>query len=287
MQLQGLERTYRFYKPQTVSAKYMPPLVIVLHGAYGQSKTMMGHTGFNDLADREGFIVAYPDGIGIFGLLQHWNAGHCCAKAVEENVDDVVFLKKVIEDAIDRFKADEDRVYMVGFSNGGMMTYRFAAENGDLLAAAAPLAASIGGRPSEEVPIWRIPEPKTPLPILTLHGLLDEHIPFAGGKDKKGSREYLSVKTSIDFWVTFNKCHPRSTVENIFNGSVQLKKWEQCDRPNPVWLYLLEGWGHEWPGKKSTAKLKEDHPLKNFDTARIVWDFFKRFKRPLKSATQP
>ena len=55
---------------------------------------------------------------------------------------------------------------MVGFSNGGMLTYRFAAERGDLLAAAAPMAASIGGRPSEDLPEWRIPEPVRPIPLI-------------------------------------------------------------------------------------------------------------------------
>jgi poly(3-hydroxybutyrate) depolymerase len=104
---------------------------------------------------------------------------------------------------------------------------------------------------------------------------LDEHIPFRGGKDRSGSREYLSVKASIDFWLTVNRCSQTPSIENTFGGFVHLKKWEPFDRQNPVWLYLLEDWGHEWPGEISTAKMKKDHPLKKFDTAKIGWDFLK------------
>ena len=64
------------------------------------------------------------------------------------------------------FESDGIIQPMVGFSNGGMLTYRFAAERGDFLAAAAPMAASIGGRPSEDLPEWRIPEPVRPIPII-------------------------------------------------------------------------------------------------------------------------
>ena len=92
---------------------------------------------------------------------------------------------------------------MVGFSNGGMMTYRFAAEHTDMLAAAAPIAASIGGRSNADAPEWRISKPKKPLPIFIIHGLNDDDIPIDGGASihRKGQRNYLSVQDSVQFWI--------------------------------------------------------------------------------------
>ena len=85
-------------------------------------------SGFSALADREKFLVLYPDGMGLFGYLQHWNAGHCCGKAAKDKVDDVGFIAAAIEDVCDHLRVDRSRIYMLGFSNGGMMAYRFAAE---------------------------------------------------------------------------------------------------------------------------------------------------------------
>lgn len=97
---------------------------------------------------------------------------------------------------------------MVGFSNGGMMTCRYAAEHTEMLAAAAPIAASIGGRPNADAPEWCIPAPEKQLPILIMHGLDDDDIPFAGGVSilRKGERTYLSVPTSVQFWIDPSGC---------------------------------------------------------------------------------
>jgi poly(3-hydroxybutyrate) depolymerase len=105
------------------------------------SRTQDRRSGWSRLADREGFIV-YPEGIGILGFLQHWNAGHCCGKAVEDNWNDVAFIEAAIDGTCRQYAVDKRRIYMIGFSNGGMMTYRFAAERSSLLAAAASVSGA-------------------------------------------------------------------------------------------------------------------------------------------------
>ena len=168
---------------------------------------------------------------------------------------------------------------MTGFSNGGMMTYRFAAERGNLLAAAAPLAASIGGRPSAGAPEWRIPEPVRPLPILTIHGLADDDIPFDGGVShhRGGERSYLSVADSVDFWVRVNGCGPRVTAD-IYGGRVRSSVWEDCSEGGKVALYAIQEWGHVWPGN-ATIKTGKDPDLAGFDAAELIWEFFKTQSR--------
>jgi len=275
----GFQRSYRVHVPSGYNGTTKLPLVVVIHGAFDTAKGIEKISGFSRLADRENFIVLYPEGIGIFGYLQHWNAGHCCGKAADDGIDDVGYLTAAIDNACTRLSADRQRIYMVGFSNGGMMTYRFAAERADMLAAAAPMAASIGGRPTADAPPWSTPTPKTSLPILVMHGLDDDDIPFEGGRSmhRKGERSYFSVADSVSFWVDANACIGDPVDTRIYGGTVPTQSWDRCRNDSVVVLCKIEGWGHVWPGPYFTARLPADDPLFNFDAAEIIWNFFKRF----------
>ncbi len=281
IRIMGARRTYLVHVPPNYSPKKPLPLVVVIHGAFDTAAGMEKYSTFSDLADRESFIVMYPNGMGIFGLFQHWNAGHCCGKAANDDVDDVGFIASAINDVRVRLQIDPDRIYMVGFSNGGMLAYRFAAERGDILAAVAPLAASIGGRPSEDAPQWRIPEPVKPLSVITIHGLADDDIVYEGGVSlhRGGTRTFWSVDESVDFWVRHNGCHPNAAVTELNHGHVRIHTWGACSNDTEVVLYLMENWGHVWPGRYFTAELEEEDPLKDFDAAEVIWNFFKSHTR--------
>ena len=137
----GRTRTYLLHIPPQYDDSKSLPLIIVLHGGGGNSENMMKKTGFNNLSDENGFIVVYPDGIGRFkNRLLTWNAGHCCGYALDNNVDDVGFIRTLIEKLQENFNIDLKRIYLTGHSNGGMMTYRLGAELSDILAAVAPVA---------------------------------------------------------------------------------------------------------------------------------------------------
>lgn len=289
IEINGFRRTYLVHVPPGYSTDTPRPLVVVIHGAFDTAEGMEGVSGFSQLADREGFIVLYPNGMGILGLLQHWNAGHCCGKAAEDQVDDVGFVAATIEDVCARLRVDRDRIYMVGFSNGGMLAYRFAAERGDLLAAVAPMAASIGGRPSEDLPEWRIPEPVQAVSIIIMHGLQDDDVLYEGGisRHRGGTRTYWPVEQSVDFWVTQNGCKPHPVIQTLYEGKVVLKSWTDCTNTTEVALYLLNGWGHVWPGYSLTAGLAADDPLRSFDAAEILWAFFKSHQRRSNGLLSP
>lgn len=279
----GVRRSYLVHIPPDYNPEKPMPLVVVIHGAFDTAKGMEKYSGFSALADREGFVVMYPNGMGLFGYLQHWNAGHCCGKAADDNWDDVGFVEAAIEDAQARLKIDARRIYMVGFSNGGMLTYRFAAEKGDVLAAAAPMAASIGGRPSADAPEWRIPEPEKPLAMIIVHGLADDDVPYEGGvsRYRGGTRTYWPVEESVKFWVVNNGCR-QEAADGYFNeGSVHMKSWGDCKNNADVALLLVNGWGHVWPGPYFTSDLAKTNPLKDFDAAEIIWAFFKSHRRSM------
>jgi polyhydroxybutyrate depolymerase len=281
IRINGFRRTYLVHVPPGYKPESPLPLVVVIHGAFDTAKGMEKVSGFSELADREGFVVLYPNGMGIMGFLQHWNAGHCCGKAAEDQLDDVGYVAETIKDVCSRLKIDRDRIYMVGFSNGGMLAYRFAAERGDLLAAVAPLAASIGGKPSEDAPQWHIPDPRHPLSVISFHGLEDDDVPYEGGpsRHRGGTRTYWSVEKSIEFWVGKNGCSQEAKEAYFSEGAVHLKSWVDCMNHTGIWLYLIKGWGHVWPGKYFTATLAEGDALRNFDAAEIIWDHFESLRR--------
>lgn len=277
----GFRRNYLVHVPSGYRPDVSLPLVVVLHGAFDTAEGMETLTGFSKLADREGFVVIYPNGIGILGFLQHWNAGHCCGKAAEEKIDDVGYLAAAIGDVQSILSIDANRIYMGGFSNGGMMTYRFAAERGDLLAAIAPLAAAAGGQVSPETPEWHIPEPIAPLSVIAIHGLADDDVRHAGGVSlhRGGTRTYWPVEKSLQVWIRRNGCHPKAAETSESGGAVQLRWWGVCEGNTEVALYLLEDWGHVWPGGVFTASLPQGNPLKDFEAAEVIWEFFNRQRR--------
>jgi len=282
IRVMGLRRSYLVHVPAQYDAAEKAPLVLVIHGAFSTPQEIEKRSGFSELADREGFLVAYPSGAyGIFGWFNHWNAGHCCGKAARDGTDDVGFLVHVIEDISDQFRVDRRRVYMAGFSNGGMLTHRFAAEQTPLLAAAAPLAGAIGGKASSDSPLWVIPRPAGPLPMILFHARDDPAVPYSGGVSprKGGEREYLSVDQAIDFWVRNNGCEPHPSVDRLHGGEVTRKTWHDGHGRNDVILYAIEHWGHRWPGTYFSSRLEKDDPLRDINAAHIIWDFFKQHSR--------
>jgi polyhydroxybutyrate depolymerase len=277
----AFRRSYRVHVPEGYDGTKAFPLVVVLHGAFSSAGKLEQQSGFSRLADQEGFLVVYPNGIGLFGLLRHWNSGHCCGKARKKGIDDVAFVVSVIQEVSERLRVDERRVYLVGHSNGGMLAHRFAAERAGIVAAIAPVSATIGGRPSAKDPEWRIPNPGGPVPMLTLHGVADEHVPFGGGRGKRshGTIETISVQDSVDFWVRHNVCSSGPISDSLLDGRVVRQTWTDCSQGEDVVLYALEGWGHDWPGGPFLDRLKPGDPLRELDATRIIWDFLRRHRR--------
>src|SRR5262249_44867078 len=149
-------------------------LVIGLHGGGGDAESLIRSAGWNDKADQEGFIVAYPNGAGpdLLGkLFGTWNAGACCGFAKANNIDDVGFISAVIDDLESHFTIDSARIYATGHSNGALMAYRLACELTNRIAA---IAANAGQDAISCVP------PRA-ISVLDVHGVLDPRVPFEGG----------------------------------------------------------------------------------------------------------
>lgn len=257
------------------------PLLLVFHGAFSTGAAMEKETGFSQLADREGFIVAYPQGIGIFGWLQHWNAGFCCGKAEADDWDDVGTVLKLLQVLDRRLPVDRSRVYLVGMSNGGMLVYRLAAEHPELFAAAAVMSGAVGSS-EDSVTRWRLPLPERPVPMLIMHGRADRHIPYDGGVSplKGGGRAYTSVADAVAFWRRADGCGAAPQLETGTSKTIEETHWGDCRDGSAVVRIALPDWGHVWPGPDAIAALPATSPLHDFDGAQRCWQFLDRFRRP-------
>ncbi|MCP4217982.1 MAG: hypothetical protein GY765_25285 [bacterium] len=263
----GLQRSYILYVPPGLQVGDTAPVVLVLHGATGSSAKMMGDTNIamNQKADDEKFLVVYPQGTGDAQLdTYYWNAVHCCASAYDQGVDDIGFLRLLIETLISDQAADPSRVYVTGFSNGGMMAHRMGADLSDLIAAIAPVAGTIGGRASSEGDEVVISSPLNPVPIIIFHGMTDQEVPYWGGSMvAQYGRDDISVPRSVAFWTAHNNCGQSPVVENSPNGDYIKESYSPAPGGAPVILYAMIEKGHVWPVQLGDRRGTD-----------IIWEFF-------------
>ncbi len=229
----GIDRTYHLYRPASLSQGERAPLVVMLHGGFGTGAQAEKDYGWDKLADRQQFIVAYPDGVR-----RSWNAGMCCGPARDQHIDDVAFIGALVNEIERTQNADPQRVYITGMSNGAMMAYRLACE------ATFPIAAvgSVAG--TFDMPSCAHPQRTR---IMEIHGLTDQHVPFGGGIGINHSQPqpFPPVGSSLAVWQNANGCASdprRSTI-----GVVTRTRWT-CARGDDVELITIANAGHEWPG---------------------------------------
>lgn len=271
---------YVLHLPASCAGDDPRPLIVAFHGAFSSPQEMAEESRLNELADREGLIVAYPYGSGFLGLLQHWNSGHCCGPAHENGVDDVAFTRRVIAAVARRVPVDRSRVYIVGMSNGAMMAHRVASEMSDVVAATAAVSGTIGGRPAEGRDEWRISSPQRPSPILMMHGDADQIVPWEGGVDPIGSggRTFVSVDESVELWRRTNGALGAPQVDSLRDERITRSRWRGEVPESEVVLYRVSGWPHAWPGGKYTEGLPSNDAMAGFEAIDEVWGFLRRHR---------
>jgi polyhydroxybutyrate depolymerase len=265
----GLERSYIVHVPRAYDGRRLLPLVIVLHGGGGNAENAMRMTGMSDKADKEGFLVVYPNGSGrLKGRLLTWNAGYCCGYSLDHKIDDVGFIRALIEDLEKNANIDATRIYATGESNGAMMTYRLGCELSDKIASIAPVAGALGDENCR---------PEYPLPVIIFQGTSDQHVLYGGGKPKKSlgrrEREDKPVSYAVSFWVKHNGCSP--VPQRHEKGSIIQETYTSCRDGAEVVLYTIKGGGHAWPGGKK-GRPQADEPTQEISATDLMWDFFMR-----------
>lgn len=256
-------RTYRIFVPAELPAGLVP-LVIVLHGgALGSSFQIARNTGFDAEATAGGFIAVYPQ-----GLANTWNAGTCCNPARDLAVDDVGFMRDLIDDLAARHEIDPARVYATGMSNGGMLAYRLGCELSDRIAAIAPVSATMVVSPCT---------PGRPVSVMHIHGLMDHNVNYEGGVGSDGlSKDSRPpVPSVVASWRAIDAC-PEPPVQTAA-GAVATSTSEGCLASTGVTLITIADMGHTWPGgddPTGAGGLVVDPPNNAIDATSRIWDFF-------------
>ncbi len=255
IEIDGTERKYLIDFPSGYEEGEPHPLIVALHGGGGSARSFRQKTNFDEIAERENVIVVYPDGTGANDHHLHtWNTGITNNRANKTGAEDVKFLRQLIEHLKKRYSIDESSIYMTGHSNGGRMTYRFAAEHPETLDCIAPVSISIGVR--KDGTNFTVPEPERPLSVVHVHGREDEHVLYEGGEGKTvgGSRYDLSVNRTIKFWVENNNCSKTPKVERSEDGRIEVKRYENGTDNRGVTLVTLNRVGHFWNDMNGEVK---------------------------------
>jgi polyhydroxybutyrate depolymerase len=244
----GHERSYRIYVPENLAEP--APLVFVIHGGGGDATGMeqMTKTRFNELADRDGFIVVYPQGID-----NQWSDGRADdfrPESHQAGVDDVGYFNFMIDDVAADYDVDEDHIFATGISNGGFMSMRLACELSDRIAGVGIVTAQMS------VDLGKTCQPSEPVKVLMMNGTDDPLVPYEGGhvevfRRKRGA--IWSVDETVDFWVAQNGCDEVPLSERLPDEEddgmrVERRDYAGCVAGGEVVLYRVEGGGHTWPG---------------------------------------
>ncbi len=282
-----LKRTYHVYAPSSYDKNIKTPVVFVIHGGGGNGDQVRGTQNMDEIADREGFVVVYPDGTGkeIFGKkLFTWNSGSCCGQAVEKKIDDVGFFEKMIDELPNNFNVDTNRIYVTGISNGGQMSHRLACELSDKITAVAPIAGPVGV--DESMPACN---PTRAVPILIYHGkkdpcaLYEGGCPQAGGCFKEatgiGGGEVtciIPVEEIRDKWLMRNRCSSSSSI-TYQKGDVTCLTYYECNENSEVVLCTSETAGHTWPSGEPGRLEKDVVGAITYDFSnQEIWEFFEK-----------
>jgi polyhydroxybutyrate depolymerase len=247
------------------------PLVVLLHG-YGSSGAQQdGYMRFSQLVDRYGFLLATPDGAQEAGgrNSRFWNASDACCNFFNSDLDDSAYVLSIINAVKAAYQVDDRRVYLIGHSNGGFMSFKAAHDHSSVIAGIASLAGA-------EATV-AMPAPANPVHVLQIHGTADGTIAYEGG-DIQG-RTYPSAAETVARWVDYNGCSADASVPAMLDLDQSIDGLEttvtrysaECKPGGSAELWTIQDGAHipaisptfsekviEW--LLSRAKIVEDNP---------------------------
>jgi polyhydroxybutyrate depolymerase len=272
-----LTRGFHYYDGGGVSPG--APLVFVLHGSMSngeQARYQYGYR-FDVLADQYGFIPIYPTGFD-----NHWNDCRSAAdyQANVRDIDDIAFIQAIVDYMVENYQAGRGKVLVTGYSNGGHMAYKLALEAPGLVAAIAPISASL--------PMWDESDCEAKgesVAVAIMNGTQDPVNPYMGGlvsilgNDSRGT-----VMSSMDTAGYFAELagHQRmtSTVQLADrnpsdSSSIELTAWQSRGLKEVLHYGVIEG-GHAVPSTIVSMPRVMGPTNADIDAADEIWGFFQR-----------
>ncbi len=245
--IDGQRREYILHVPRSYTGQNEVPLLLDFHALSSGADYQSRNSGTADVANNEGFIVAYPQGID-----NAWNIGPCCTES--RRVDDIGFARQLVDTISAQACIDEKRVYATGYSNGGGMSYKLACDAADKFAAVAPAAFDM----IEELDC----RPERPVSVFASRGQRDFIVPFEGGRSTPPTRyrldpiHFLGAEGSFERWGELNSCSGQP--QSIGNSC---ESYNNCAGGTEVVLCTSRLGGHRaWDAEQSWNFLK-NHTL--------------------------
>lgn len=177
------------------------PLIVLLHGYTSNGPRVDAYMGLSEVADEYGFLLVAPEGMREPADEEnpYWNASDACCNFYDTGIDDVGYLMSVISRMREEYNIDDRRIYLIGHSNGGFMSYRMAYEHSDTIAAIVSLAGASHAD--------RRDAPEHPVSVLQIHGTADGTIAYQGGEIREN--RYPGAMGSVRQWAAYNGCTSR------------------------------------------------------------------------------
>ncbi len=263
----GAERSFRVFVPPNYAPNKAMPVVLNFHGVANDAWTQVLLSDMESKAEAAGFIAVHPEGRALPST--SWNAGACCQPAATLGVDDIGFVRVLLDRLTERLCVDPRRIYATGISNGGMLAYRLACEVSDRIAAIAPVAASLVHTPCK---------PPRPVPVMIFHGTLDSIVPYAGNP----LLGYPSVSANVEHWTTHNRCGDQKQ-SSFSKGDASCEAYTACQDGAQVEVCTILGGGHTWPGGLPVPQL--GYTSLSLRATDAMWDFFLKHPMPPRNPT--
>jgi len=253
----GESREYLLHVPRSLDRRKPAALVLSLHGAGGWPALQRDISGWNELADREGFIVVYPAGRD--------TAGPRIWRMTGER--DPRYIADLIDKLRGQYNIDQKRIYVNGLSNGAGMSFALACRMPDRFAAVGMVGAALL-LPST----WC--KSAEPMPMIGIHGLRDTAAPYHGGSSWIAPHFFPFLPFGAG-WARRNRCAPAARDVEIRDG-VSVREYKQCARDSTVVLYTLRDGGHTWPGGAELPEWFLGKTIRDFDATAEMWRFFEQ-----------
>jgi polyhydroxybutyrate depolymerase len=270
----GRERTYVVQGPRQPKDKL--PVVFFFHGGGGRGEGIAAR-GFREMVAKENFLAVYPS-----GWKNNWNDGRQAARiaAQVENVDDIKFVRAIVDDLEKRQPIDRSRIFATGVSNGGIFAHYLAANAADLFVGIAPV---IGGLAEPVAGRFR---PSHPISLLVIQGDADPLVPIGGGAIANSDRggRVIATEEMLKKYLAHNGIAGQPKVEQLPDldpndgTTTEIRRWAPGRNGVRVEYYLVKGGGHTMPGKASGGAVRDafvGKTSRDFDGLTTIWGFFK------------